>query len=151
MLMDFQMEGGQAVMAECLAPANLREQATDHVEIKPTQEVRNFELPASVWTAMFSAYAVFFIGLIIATGRDAYALFAIAISIAYAFMYFGTATILNSINSVARPKHSPLDLGQGIQTETGWMSNSAAYAQILTVPFLLAFFACAIAAIRALI
>ena len=78
-------------------------------------------------------------------------LFAIAIIISYAFMYFGTATIMNSINSAARPKHSPLALGQGIQTETGWMSNSAAYAQILTVPFLLAFFACAIAAIRAII
>ena len=151
MLMDFQMEGGQAVMAECFAPADLCTHALHPIATKPTQEVRNFELPASVWSAMFAAYAVFFAGLLIATGRDTYALFAIAISVAYAFMYFGTAAALNSINSAARPKQSPLDLGNGIETNTGWMSNSAANAQILTVPFLLAFFACAIAVIRALI
>ena len=151
MLMDLQMEGGQAVMAECFAPADLCTHARYPALTKPTQEVRNFELPASAWTAMFAAYAVFFIGLIIATGRDAYSMFAIAISIAYTFMYFGTASILNAINSAARPKRSQLDFGNGIETNTGWMSNSAAYAQILTVPFLLAFFACAIAVIRALI
>ncbi|MEP7351147.1 MAG: hypothetical protein ABI668_14500 [Sphingorhabdus sp.] len=116
-----------------------------------THEARSFELPGSVWAAMFASYAVFFAALMIATGRDGSAVFAIVVSILYAVMYFGTAAILNSVDHSARPKLSPLHRGKGIETATGWLSNPSANAQILTVPILFAVFACAIAVIRSFV
>lgn len=100
---------------------------------------------------MFASYAVFFAALMIATGRDGSAVFAIVVSILYAVMYFGTAAILNSVDHSARPKLSPLHRGKGIETATGWLSNPSANAQILTVPILFAVFACAIAVIRSFV
>lgn len=149
MLIDFQIESDRTVPIEQFAAESIRAELEQRGDAKQTHEVRNFELPAIVWTVMFASYATFFAGLIVATGRDGSALFAIVISVAYTVMFFGTAAILNRVNSAARPTGSPLDQGKGIETATGWMSNTTAYAQILTVPVLLAFFACAIAIIRA--
>ena len=147
MLMDFQMEGGQAITAEIMAEMeDVREGYSG-----PSHEVQTFELPASVWVTMFTSYAIFFVALFVATGHGMAAIFALVISSAYTVMYFGTAAILNSLTAAERKKLSPAETIGGIQTQTGWMDYTAAYAQILTVPILLAVFACAFAIIRALI
>ena len=147
MLMDFQIEGGQAISAEIIA--EMRDVPKHHR--RPSHEIRTFELPGSVWTVMFASYAVFFAALIIATGHDTATLFALVISIAYAIMYFGTAAALNSVSANGRKPLPLADRSGGIETQTGWMDNTAAFAQILTVPILLAVFALAFAIIRALI
>lgn len=145
MLMDFQIEGGQAVTAEIAAemqdlPARYRQ---------ASHESRTFELPASVWTVMFGSYAVFFAALFIATGHDTAAIFALVISITYTVMYFGAAAVLNNVNAAEREVLPAVQSSGGIETQTGWMDNGAAYAQILTVPLSLAGFAVAFAIIRA--
>ena len=77
MLMDFQIEGGQAVAAEIAA------EMQDLPRYRgPSHEVRTFELPASVWIVMFACYAVFFAALFVATGRGIAAIFALLVSIA---------------------------------------------------------------------
>lgn len=147
MLTDFQIEGGQAVAAEIAA-----EMQNLPVRYRPEpHESRTFELPASVWVVMFGSYAIFFAALFIATGHGAAAIFALVISIAYTVMYFGTAAVLNNISAAERKSLPFDDANGGIATQTGWMSTSAAYAQILTVPLSLAAFACAFAIIRAVI
>lgn len=146
MLMDFQIEGGQAVAAEIAA------EMRDLPRYRgPSHEVRTFEFPASVWVAMFASYAVFFAALFVATGHGVGAIFALLVSIAYTVMYFGTAAILNGVGAAERKALPPGDAITGIATQTGWMDNRAAYAQILTVPILLAVFACAFAVIRAFV
>jgi hypothetical protein len=114
---------------------------------KATQELRTFDLPKSIWWAMFLAYAVFFLGITVATGRDRSALFMIVISASYAVMYFGTATVMNAVGAHGRPATVPGD----IDTATGKLSYGAAFAQILTVPLVIAFFGCAIAVVRAVV
>tara|TARA_R100001244_G_scaffold47550_3_gene42286 strand:+ start:32007 stop:32447 length:441 start_codon:yes stop_codon:yes gene_type:complete len=146
MLMDFQIEGGQAVAAEIAA------EMQDLPRYRgPSHEVRTFELPASVWIVMFACYAVFFAALFVATGRGIAAIFALLVSIAYTAMYFGTAAILNGVGAAERKALPPAVQFDGIATQTGWMDNRAAFAQILTVPILLAVFACAFAIIRAFV
>ena len=103
-----------------------------------TSEPRTFELPMSVWYSMFACYAVFFGALLAVTGKDSGSVFVIIISMAYAVMYFGTAAILNSV----RPQAKLTDSYTKIDTFTGPMSFAAAYAQILTVPILVALFGC---------
>jgi hypothetical protein len=144
MLMDFQIEGGQAVTAEIVADAaelSYRRNSDSH-------EIRTFELSGSIWAVMFASYAVFFGALILATGHGAAAIFALVVSIAYTIMYFGTAAILNNVSAPARAALPPASKDGGIVTNTGWMSDGAVKAQILTVPILLAVFACSFAIIR---
>jgi hypothetical protein len=124
----------------------------DHYEeffepLKATQELRTFDLPKSIWWTMFLAYAVFFLGITIATGRDRSTLFMIVISASYAIMYFGTAAVMNAVGTHGRPATVPGD----IDTATGKLSYGAAFAQILTVPLVIAFFGCAIAVVRAIV
>jgi hypothetical protein len=114
---------------------------------KVSQERRTFDLPKSIWWTMFLAYAVFFLGITIATGRDRSALFMIVISASYAIMYFGTAAVMNAVGAHGRPATVPGD----IDTATGKLSYGAAFAQILTVPIVIAFFGCAIAVVRAIV
>lgn len=147
MLMDFQIEGGQAIAAEIMAEM---EDLPEGYSM-PSHEIRTFELPASVWITMFASYAVFFAALFVATGHGAAAIFALVISMAYAVMYFGTAAVLNKVGAAERKDLPPANSIGGIETYTGWMDNSAANAQILTVPILLAVFACAFAVIRVLV
>lgn len=147
MLMDFQMEGGQAVTAEIMAEMEDVPEGYN----APSHEIRTFELPASVWITMFGSYAVFFAALFVATGHGVAAIFALVISIAYTVMYFGTAAVLNNVTAAERRALPSTESIGGIQTQTGWMDDTAAYAQILTVPILLAVFACAFAVIRALV
>jgi hypothetical protein len=117
------------------------------VSEKPTHEVRTFDLPKSIWWTMFLAYAVFFLGITVATGRDRSALFMIVISASYAVMYFGTAAVMNAVGTHGRPATVPSD----IDTATGKLGYGAAFAQILTVPLVIAFFGCAIAVVRAIV
>jgi hypothetical protein len=114
---------------------------------KATQELRTFDLPKSIWWTMFLAYAVFFLAITVATGRDRSALFMIVISASYAVMYFGTAAVMNAVGAHGRPATVPGD----IETATGKLSYGAAFAQILTVPLVIAFFGCAIAVVRAIV
>jgi hypothetical protein len=96
---------------------------------------------------MFLAYAVFFLAITIATGRDRSALFMIVISASYAVMYFGTAAVMNAVGAHGRPATVSGD----IDTATGKLSYGAAFAQILTVPIVIALFGCAIAVVRAIV
>jgi hypothetical protein len=117
------------------------------VPIKATQELRTFELPKSIWLTMFLAYAVFFLAITIATRRDRSALFMIVISASYAVMYFGTATAMNAAGAHGRPATVPCDIDKA----TGRLSYRGAFAQILTVPLVIAFFGRAIAVVIAIV
>jgi hypothetical protein len=108
--------------------------ATALAPIRPSHESRTFDLPKSIWWTMFLAYAVFFLAITIATGRDRSALFMIVISGSYAVMYFGTATVMNAVGVHDRPATVP----GVIQTATGKLSYGAA-------------FACAIAVVKAIV
>ena len=112
-----------------------------------TAEPRTFELPMPVWYAMFASYAVIFGALLAVTGSDTSALFAIAVSGCYTVMYFGTAAIINSVS----PQTPIAEARSDIDTFTGPMSFGAAYAQILIVPILVAFFGCVTAIIYAVV
>jgi hypothetical protein len=110
-------------------------------------EHAGLELPGWIWAAMALCYGLFFGGLLLGTGHDGEALFALVISIAYAAMYFGTAGVLFGLKPA--PQRSSFARGTGpLQTWTGPMDTPAVAAQILTVPACLAFFGIAIATIR---
>ena len=101
-----------------------------------TSESRTFELPMSIWYAMFVCYAVFFSALLMVTATDGGTLYVIAISIGYTVMYFGTAALLNSVSSAPPVANRYGD----IDTFTGRIGFVAATAQILTVPIMVALF-----------
>lgn len=106
-----------------------------------------FQLPRWVWTGMLGSYAVFFVAITVATGGSGHALFAIAVSILYTVMFFGLA---RAIARQAGPEQaSPLARNQPLQTWCGPMEPGAVYGQILVVPAAIAFFAVAIAVIKA--
>jgi hypothetical protein len=107
---------------------------------KAQPERRTFELPKSIWHVMFLCYAVFFLAITLALGGEGSALFMILISVGYTVMYFGTATVMNSVGSKGRPATIPGD----VDTLTGKLGYWAAFAQILTVPLMVAFFGCAV-------
>jgi hypothetical protein len=143
MLMEVNM-----IAAETRAVEYLHDNYNDFfIPVKATQELRTFELPKSIWWTMFLAYAVFFLSIAIATGRDQSALFVIVISAAYTVMYFGTAAALNAVGASERPTTVP----GHIDTATGKLGYRAAFAQILTVPLVIAFFGCAIAILRSVV
>lgn len=147
MLMDFQIDSSHEATAEILAEAP----TIVHIRNFPAHEIRTFDLSGSVWKAMFACYAVFFGALIFATAHSTAAIFALVVSIGYTAVYFGAATILNRVSA---PERATLPKGisdAGIETNTGWMSNTAVNAQILMVPVSLAIFACSFALSRALV
>jgi Na+/phosphate symporter len=132
------------------APAANKENVANPSKIHPahrTSEPRTFELPMTIWYSMFASYAVFFGALLAVTGRDTGTVFVIVISMGYAVMYFGTAAILNSIS----PKTQRSGNRDKIDTFTGSLSLPAAYAQILTVPILVALFGCVAAIFYAVV
>ncbi len=111
-------------------------------------ERADLEMPRWIWRAMAGCYGVFFSGLLIATGHDRAALFMIAISVAYAAMYFGTASVLFAQNPAKTP--SPFARGIGpLATWTGPMDTTTVAAQVLTVPACFALFGVALVVIRA--
>ncbi len=106
-----------------------------------SHETRSFEMPRGIWTVMFSAYAVFFLAMLAATRGDGGAVFVIVISAAYAAMYFGTATVLKAVGDTT-PAAT-----RDFETLTGRLSYGAGFAQILTVPLMVALFGVAFAII----
>lgn len=112
---------------------------------RQTHEARTFDVPPSIWRVMVTSYAIFFAAITLATGHDGATIFMIVISALYAAMYFGTAMVMNRVDRANRQPHR----GGMIQTLTGPLSYGAAFAQMLTVPILLAFFAIAIVIIVA--
>lgn len=108
----------------------------------------DLEMPAWIWGSMAACYGTFFGGLIAATGHDGEALFALAISIGYALMYFGSAAALFGVDRPVRRSAFARGIGP-LQTWTGPMDTPAVAAQVLTVPACLAFFGLAAAVIRA--
>ncbi|OQW80555.1 MAG: hypothetical protein BVN32_01540 [Proteobacteria bacterium ST_bin14] len=109
-----------------------------------SHESRSFEMPRGIWAVMFGAYAVFFLAMLAATRGDGGAVFVIVISAAYAAMYFGTATVLKTVGDTmpATPAAT-----HDFETLTGRLSYGAGFAQILTVPLMIALFGVAIAII----
>lgn len=146
MLTEFQIESGYMATAQILADAPYN----SHRQNSETLEIITFELSASVWTTMFACYAIFFIALILATGHSTAAIFALAVSIGYTIMYFGAASMLNRVSAPERAT-SPLRAeNMGMETQTGWMTNSAINGQVLIVPIALVLFSCSFAIIGAL-
>ena len=119
MLMDFQMEGGQAIAAEI---ASEMRDVPDQFRMQ-SHEARTFELHGSVWAIMFASYAVFFAALIISTGQGTAAIFALVISIAYTIMYFGTAAVLNSVSANGEPCRRLKKLAGWKRTPDGWTTR----------------------------
>lgn len=92
-----------------------------------------FQLPRGIWHGMFAFYAIFFMGIAAATGRDAATVFMLVVSLLYMLMFFGMAGILNAQKGTEHA--SPLDRSDGVlQTWTGPMDRHTVAAQILTVP-----------------
>lgn len=92
-----------------------------------------FQLPRGIWRGMFALYAIFFLGIGAATGRDTATIFMLVISALYALIYFGTASVLHAQKGPEHP--SPLDrIGGTLDTWTGPMDRSTVAAQILAVP-----------------
>lgn len=143
MLMDISL-----IAAETRAVEYLQDNHQDFfTPEKASQERRTFDLPKSIWWTMFLSYAVFFLAITIATGHDLGTLFMIVISAGYTVMYFGTAAVLNAVGAGDRPATVIGD----IDTATGKLSYKAAFAQILTVPLVIAFFGCGIVVVRAVV
>jgi hypothetical protein len=116
----------------------------------PSHELQaGFEMPSNVWTRMFACYAIFFLAILSAVNGSGRALFAIAVSVLYAVMYFGLSKILASIGGVER--QSPLDRGEGLQTFTGSMNRKSVVGQVLIVPVCIAGFAVSAAIISAVL
>lgn len=115
--------------------------------MRPTAEHGGSGMPGWIWRTMLGAYAVFFGGLFLATGRDSASIFVLVISIGYTIVYFGTARVLLEVNPAPSPDRFERGLGD-MQTWTGPMSRGAVAAQVLTVPLCLALFGLAIVFIR---
>lgn len=109
----------------------------------------DFEFPRWIWGVMFAGYATFFAGLLAGTARDGKTAFAIVISILFAVMFFGTASILANID---RRCVGAFSLSGGkLQTCTGPMGLTAVAGQVLAIPVLLGIFGIVIAIIRAVV
>lgn len=122
--------------------------ATTRTVVQP--EKTDLEMPASIWIAMFAGYTIFFGGLIAAAAHDNGTIFVIIISILYALMYFGCASILFNQNRPEQPSLFSRGLGS-LATYTGPMDKGAVVGQVLTIPACLALFGVAIAIYRAMI
>lgn len=129
-----------AVAIEALRPAPAR--------LQP--EYVDLELPGWIWGTMALCYGAFFAGLLAATGRDGEALFAIAISLGYSAMYFGTGALLFGMNPPPAPAAFTRGIGE-LQAWTGPMPLKAVAAQVLVVPACLALFGIAAPLIRAIV
>lgn len=117
---------------------------------KALPEHNDMEFPSWIWVMMFVGYGLFFICMILATGSDSGALFAITVSVAYTVMYFATAGILVGLKPATHKSSFARGLAP-LQTYTGSMSAEAVVSQVLVIPFCLALFGVAIVCIRAVV
>ena len=105
-----------------------------------------FEIPPAIWRTMVACYGVFLAAMMAATG-GAYAAFAIAISLIYVIMFFGTARVM--LRHAAAQPRSPLERAGGeLQTMYGPLGARAVVAQMLIVPGSVAVFGIAVLVIR---
>lgn len=132
-------------MSEPIAPQPVA-LSNDPYETNGTQA--GFELPRWMWQCMFACYAIFFLGIAAATGRDAATVMMIVISLFYAIMFFGTVSVLNALKGSEHD--SPLDRTGGVlETWTGPMDSGTVAAQILAVPAGFAFLGTVFFVVRA--
>lgn len=105
-------------------------------------ERQMFEMPRNGWWAMVACYGIFLAVLLGATG-GAHATFAIAISLIYVIMFFGTA---RAVLRQAPPQlPNALDrAGGALQTASGPLSHQEVVGQVLIVPGAVALFGAAI-------
>jgi hypothetical protein len=96
-------------------------------------EVTSFAMPRGIWGVMFASYAM--------------ALFMVLISAGYALIYFGTATLMDRVDRASRARM----MLRSFDTLTGPLSYGAGFAQILTVPIIVAMFGIAVATIWAVV
>ncbi|MGH6652794.1 MAG: hypothetical protein ACREB7_16845 [Sphingopyxis sp.] len=128
------------------APAPPPRLSNDPYEVNGVQA--GFQLPGWIWRSMFACYAIFFLGIGAATGRDTATLFMLVISALYALMYFATAGILHAQKGPERA--SPLErIGGVLDTWTGPMDAGTVAAQILAVPAGFAFLGVTFLVVRA--
>lgn len=128
------------------APAPPPRLSNDPYEVNGVQA--GFQLPGWIWRGMFACYAIFFLGIGAATGRDTATLFMLVISALYALMYFATAGILHAQKGPERA--SPLErIGGVLDTWTGPMDAGTVAAQILAVPAGFAFLGVTFLVVRA--
>lgn len=115
------------------------QQASSHNDPYETSGIQDgFQLPRWIWHALFGCYAVFMIGVTLATGHDTGTIMVILISLFYMAMFFGSVGVLNGLKGRERP--SPLDRAGGVlETWTGPMDSHAVAGQILAVPLGFAF------------
>lgn len=116
----------------------------------PSHEMRTFDLPPPFYIAMFACYAIFFGALALLVGGTFDALGMVIISVCFAIMYFGTATVMVGM---ARSHRQALggvsEAASGrVETLTGSLSYGAAAVQILIVPSVLGLFGLGVLAIR---
>lgn len=137
------------VQPDVLVPiAGLEANDNSTLAARQQPESRMFELPTTVWGAMFACYAIFLLALLSATG-GAHAAFAIVISAVYVTMFFGTARVM--LKHASPQPRSPLDRrGAVLQTAYGPLARGEVYGQVLIVPAAVAFFGIAISVISAL-
>jgi len=138
--------GANALLADNFSPGETS--VTARAVVQP--EKTDLEMPASIWIFMFAAYAIFFGGLIAATAHDNGTIFVIIISILYALMYFGCASVLFNQNRPEQPSLFSRGLGS-LATYTGPMDKGAVVGQVLTIPACFAVFGVTMAIFRAII
>lgn len=148
-IFDLEHTPGTADFLAEAGPIDLPAQDNDNepAQLHRRGETIGFEIPAPIWVAMVSFYAVMLTALLAATG-GAHAAFAIAISAVYVAMFFGTARALLQVGPRQSP--SPLARAHGaLATLYGPLKMSEVAIQMLIVPGLIAGFAVAVAVIRA--
>ncbi|NJS14504.1 MAG: hypothetical protein HC788_07725 [Sphingopyxis sp.] len=110
-------------------------------------EAASFAMPRGIWPIMFASYAIFFAAMALAAGRDGMAVMMVVISAGYTLIYFGTAALIDRVDTASRPRRAALNF----DTYTGRMSYGAGFAQILTVPIMVAIFGISAAIIWAVV
>lgn len=129
--------------AELLATSELEKAGL----IRPANRPEGFQLPASIWQAMFVCYAVFIGSLAAATGGSGYARFMLAIAGLFVVIYFSAGAILaavggkDSVQAVA---------GKPLQTIYGPVDANSVRVQVLVVPVALALFGLGILTVASL-
>ena len=105
--------------------------------------LRSFQLPGAIWTVYIGSFVWFLAMLAVAFG-DGYGMpLAFAVFVAYGAMYFGVARVFAKVETGDRNPDAGWDafMRNGIMTGSGHLDGSAAVAQIVTLPLLLAGFA----------
>ena len=105
--------------------------------------LRSFQLPGGVWAIYIGSF-VWFMAMMVATFSDGFGMpLVFAVCLFYGAMYFGVARSFARVETGDRNPDAGWDafMRHGIDTGSGHLTGSAALAQIVTLPLLLAGFA----------